>query len=242
MFSLRLVQHMKMDWPSRVSVAVFPSSLSLPLSPHHPSPKSHATNPHHFVLNPQWFIGAGKKKMTCPSSLLSFFRSFGRNIYLQLCLGWEKKKRFFFFWTFGNFFRFQKFQKLDFWDKFFFFLDLFTKTMPQNNRRGPFTAWSCMFHLVLRRICKRVLCVCVRGGGGERFLLLVPATALGETRSRLETGAANLGGLSHKPSPPLKSGCTSQASLWNSVAFCFDNAIEYAAGRVSLTFFFLNVL
>lgn len=86
----------------------------------------------------------------------------------------------------------------------------------------------------------RFVCVCVRWG--ERFLLLVPATALGETRSRLETGAANLGGLSHKPSPPLKSGCTSQARLWNSAAFCFDNAIEDAAGRVSLTFFFLNVL
>lgn len=85
------------------------------------------------------------------------------------------------------------------------------------------------------------VCVCVRGGGG-RFLLLVPATALGETRSRLETGAAKLGGLSHKPSPPLKSGCITQASLWNSAAFCFDNAIEDAAGRVSLTFFFLNVL
>lgn len=73
-------------------------------------------------------------------------------------------------------FRLQKFQKLDFWDKFFFFLDLFTKTMPQNNRRGPFTAWSCMFHLVLRRICKSILCVCVRerGGGGDLSCWCLP--------------------------------------------------------------------
>lgn len=87
-----------------------------------------------------------------------------------------------------------------------------------------------------KKVQARFVCVCVREGG-ERFLLLVPATALGETRSRLETEAAKLGGLSHKPSPPLKSGCTSQARLWNSAAFCFDNAIEDAAGRVSNYFF-----